>query len=1212
MSLINNTLFETVYTDPSGQDWKVLLHSKQAISTGIQVGSGAAPLTSTGWAVTWTWSNVNEPEFGDPNPGTTYTQLAASGVPFKSYSNADAYVLANVVGNPAIDQSTVSIVSYTSDHYNYNMDMAFPGFRIRWEGQADDPNKSILGSGVDMTLVVDDKQEAILTEALMLGEYNLTLSIFKGDQIGDFHAWWHGVALPESCSMQVKDHKRMFDLSFSCGLALLNDLDWKDPSTGLPLTGQLNFSETIETILKRLPHFDRFVLTPAIGGAYMLNEYGTPLPVNETRDWDTSLGSPLDHMYCQAETFNEDKVKYDRKFEMRPDPGFVSTGHVLEDICKTLGMVITQWEGGWHLFSPTYLAQATALFQSTNDSTLAPTVQQHQYTDAAGMTFRASRQVAIDEELEDYAAPQEGMTKSFLLPFRTVKMTHERSSSDVLYGTWSSNEPGAPAWSQDSFHKVAPQHASSPVDSASSDLLKFGDFRLGYKGNTPQKRVKRQGTAWTLEHAYYVDSYSFDLNGGSQGVNLSARAQHKRVEDGVTGGGPNPTFFDGRYIGPDSAEITNVDLEAGETISIEMGGYVENGRLDEHIGNTYVFHHRIELTQDDGTLYRLRRHVITQDRWTDTGTERKTTIDGSNSDVDKTWAGDMDYYIKEYDTMEWVEEGDVTANEWEDCWYEVMSFHPSTTKTEGDNLATANIDALPFYGHAPMGTRYDAEDGILTVDKENRFAYVKADLQVELPGNVGQDEFTTLYTECGISKFDAQNGPRPQGGFAGEASVFSSRKADGTTRKKTTGSDLGSNGGAAATHEMPYTMGWNKFVIRYGEQGEKNSIDSYSDGGTGTRTYDAGSSRLGSRFVFTNPEYKGRIKVEHQIDSTTNDPVTFATQWRPSYQEHVGDLYYDSLHDMVSYNYLNWLGYVRSRFVGSWVKHPGTTQGGCPAPFLPLVTRCLDPDNAVRVMPYRMSWTLAQGFQVECIEITDSYEKDHEVFETGGVSDGGVTGGSGLADFVDMAGNGISLADQVANRPHYKFVGSSYSDGSAGSQQASSGVGYTGTTYGTTRFTELVIGSSNHYLSVTPETFNKFTVVGADSNDILLYGGLNLGRVKVPEPGTYLVEVRLNGFNSSSSANDVAVNLHSIGTVSNNTFTGDTTPKPGNVLEELHKEKFTSTGTYGGTYTGQVQLERDQVIAFTLSNETGASSQTINTAPEQLQLRVIKLAEQPG
>ena len=121
-------------------------------------------------------------------------------------------------------------------------------------------------------------------------------------------------------------------------------------------------------------------------------------------------------------------------------------------------------------------------------------------------------------------------------------------------------------------------------------------------------------------------------------------------------------------------------------------------------------------------------------------------------------------------------------------------------------------------------------------------------------------------------------------------------------------------------------------------------------------------------------------------------------------------------------------------------------------------------------------------------------------------------------------------------------------------------MGYTGTTYGNTRLTELVIGSTNHYLSQTPETFNKFKVVGQDTYDIPLYGGLNLGRVKVEEPGTYLVEVKLNAFNSSSS-NDIGVNIHSIGTVANNTFTGDTTPTPSNILEQLHTENFSSTGS---------------------------------------------------
>ena len=75
MSLINNTLFETVYTDPSGQDWKVLLHSKQAMNTGIRVGSGVAFITTNGWAVTGP-GVTSTSRVRRPDPGTT--QLAAS------------------------------------------------------------------------------------------------------------------------------------------------------------------------------------------------------------------------------------------------------------------------------------------------------------------------------------------------------------------------------------------------------------------------------------------------------------------------------------------------------------------------------------------------------------------------------------------------------------------------------------------------------------------------------------------------------------------------------------------------------------------------------------------------------------------------------------------------------------------------------------------------------------------------------------------------------------------------------------------------------------------------------------------------------------------------------------------------------------------------------------------------------------------------------
>ena len=74
----------------------------------------------------------------------------------------------------------------------------------------------------------------------MDSELNLCLSIYKREETGEFRDWWHGIALPEALSMEIRDHRRVLDLSFSCGLALLNDIDWKNADgskkTGTALT----------------------------------------------------------------------------------------------------------------------------------------------------------------------------------------------------------------------------------------------------------------------------------------------------------------------------------------------------------------------------------------------------------------------------------------------------------------------------------------------------------------------------------------------------------------------------------------------------------------------------------------------------------------------------------------------------------------------------------------------------------------------------------------------------------------------------------------------------------------------------------------------------------------------------------------------------------------------------------------------------------------
>lgn len=1502
MSFINNDLFQTVYTDPSGQDWKLQFSSLVPIYTGAPLGAGASPLAAQdGYVVRWTWSNENDPATGGNQPGTTHVQLDPANVPFLSFQDAEMYTLgSDFLANTLVDHSTVEILEATDpsipqNWYYYNLDMAHPGVTMRWESNADDPNKAIMGSSADLTVYVDDVQEEIFTRAIVDSELNLCLSIYKREETGEFRDWWHGIALPEALSMEIRDHRRVLDLSFTCGLALLNDIDWKNDD-GSKKSGQLSLKGALLESLQRLPHFSNFTFrgdqdeqlpvaanstaTPnaAVGltrlvptytgplaflakdpalaevafvtattdlteysgwkcyalldqvtgatgfvqfsfgnmptvdgerrallfdgentsmqsvatslrftgtdkrqvfisaesqsyssgtllaqgdrannltgtdgkvmelstrsnqfeastfkgvskwdtarggsfqnqvltflcdtdsgtasdwylrrnsgimrktsetgsgpmntedanvfiggrssgttiydhyegyvhglvsykgtlptdaearlieadminmyqnghgtklagdGAYALSTYGTPMPVTETNDWDPSVKDPLSHMYCLAETFNEPKQEYDRKFEMRPDPSFISTGHVLEDICKALGMTLTQWEGGWHLFSRPYLFKTTGSYLSygvdnVDADELAPKRRRWVYEEANGLVENIYEDVDVTLEFEDFAAPKDGMVKTYAIPFRGVQMTHERAPSDIIYGVYTN--PDSESFGQTTHHKLAPDHPGSPLNSSPfDDTRRYGDARLGYKGNKDINRRRRKGTMWTMAGAYYQDGHDFDANGGSQGTNLDPRAQHKRLEDGTTGGGPNQSFYDGRYLGPDSTTVEDLDLEAGETLSLEFGAYVENGRLDEHIGQTYIFHNRVEIVHQNGDKYRLRRHVITQDTWTSTGTKRATKIDGSNGDVDKGWPGDKDYFIKEYNSLAWVKESDVSADEWEDCWYELMSFEPSTTATEGDQLADVTLTALPYYGDAPMGTVYNDEDGVLDVEKENRFAYIQADLAVELPGVEGVDEFNSLYTECGVSCWSAGSGPRSVGSFAGETPLFASRKADGSARRRPDGAAYVSPEGK--TTDMPYTMGVNKWVIRYGGQGEKNDIQSYADGGAGVRMYNAGSSRLGSRFVFMQPDYKGRIKVEHMNSDGTFTDKTFNTQWRPGHKASDSTHFNNSIHDQVAYETLDILGYVRPRYEGSWVKHVHTTQGGCPAPFLPAITRNLDPDAGVGVVPYRLRWTFAKGFQMEGVEIGDAYEKDRIAYvlgETGtGVNGGGSSNAIKGVTGVAQQGNAASY------RPQFYIKGSNDSSNGGPTSRFGPFNHATGVNDGTGVYFVNLDGTDSTLMDGTTGYVRRFNQV-VDADSIALYGMGNLGRLVVDEPGIYMAELkgRLTETHAASNQATYGFGFHVLGSVSNNVYTGDTVPKVSNMVEVLathSRAGSTSADPYlTGTFTAQVELQRGDVVTWSAWHDNSPTQWSIFTDPEKLKARIIKLSEPAG
>ena len=68
----------------------------------------------------------------------------------------------------------------------------------------------------------------------------------------------------------------------------------------------------------------------------------------------------------------------------------------------------------------------------------------------------------------------------------------------------------------------------------------------------------------------------------------------------------------------------------------------------------------------------------------------------------------------------------------------------------------------------------------------------------------------------------------------------------------------------------------------------------------------------------------------------------------------------------------------------------------------------------------------------------------------------------------------------------------------------------------------------------------RFDVV--DSSNLSLYGGATSAAWSCREPGLYMIELKgmLDNATPSGTSNTLVASLHKLGTVSNNTYTGDT------------------------------------------------------------------------
>lgn len=274
------------------------------------------------------------------------------------------------------------------------------------------------------------------------------------------------------------------------------------------------------------------------------------------------------------------------------------------------------------------------------------------------------------KNLSDYGAISKRANKKFNIATRSVKLEHKDQGGDILFSTghraFGSEEAN---WGQGHTPLIASGYNS--YDSSFDTLEVDSTNRLGYTtaGNAYVDPTT-EGTKLHLD------------NWGRGGQRFRTSGKWKRSDElsewqnkwyNVT----NPwkdatnylqqgTHYNGRYVGPRSQTITDLNLEAGTPIKIALEGVLnfENTNAFTKPDKTFVagsvpvFRARVEVQDKDGNKWRLFRPVRTYDQWSD-GSEHQIPIKTTGSfggtqinysefkgivENDGTGASDTDYF----------------------------------------------------------------------------------------------------------------------------------------------------------------------------------------------------------------------------------------------------------------------------------------------------------------------------------------------------------------------------------------------------------------------------------------------------------------------------------------------------------------------------------------------------------------------------------------
>lgn len=435
---------------------------------------------------------------------------------------------------------------------------SFDVSNISLDYQSSDLMPPLIGSSMRVSAYMSYTQRNAFFDATKTDKDNPISCAFYEYKDEAFSLIWCGLLIPEECSEVISDEPISVEMRFSDGIGTLALYNFADDN-GEAYTDKVSVAKTIYRLLKNLPHTQLYSSPEQV----MFREIGTPTPsTGSANPWSPAF-SVFDNTYITSSTFNipKQELQRDRTMVVSDSSQFRSCYEVLEDVCISMGLCCCMAEGRVTFFSRPYL-------------TFSPNKSQIRYRDFAG-SQESDFETPTDK---DYYEPPlnileflSGANKSFQYPIKGYSITHEQFGSDII----------AAETSEFSRHR---RRALGFIPRG-TDLTNIGTFGP----SSAYYETSRLGS---------MNEYQFDI----QKV-LLRNGEYGSVNDiSITGNGDNA-----------------IRIQHKLRLSMRHRGlYNYLGLPGENlyrVGNTVVCRMIVELVDDTGIVYRLRRRVITIDEY---------------------------------------------------------------------------------------------------------------------------------------------------------------------------------------------------------------------------------------------------------------------------------------------------------------------------------------------------------------------------------------------------------------------------------------------------------------------------------------------------------------------------------------------------------------------------------------------------------------------